>query len=71
MRGAVESPLFKAGDGRFGSIHGYACALCNEYDAHAPGDLCGRCSMSGPIVCTRCNGVQQQYGPCIHCETGR
>lgn len=49
----------------------YPCGLCNELDAQAPGDLCARCSMDGPIVCTRCGGVQQQYGPCIACETGR
>lgn len=71
MRAVKEPPLFAAGDSRHGSAHGYACALCNEYDAPGPGDLCGRCSLNGPIVCRTCGGVQGQYGPCIHCETGR
>lgn len=49
----------------------YPCGLCNELDAQASGDLCGRCSLNGPIVCRVCGGVQQQYGPCIACGSGR
>ena len=49
----------------------YPCAVCNDLAAQAPGDLCGFCSLTAVVVCTRCGGVQEQYGPCIHCETGR
>ncbi|UPK76408.1 hypothetical protein MU582_07170 [Nocardioidaceae bacterium SCSIO 66511] len=54
-----------------GAELGYPCAVCNDLTAQAPGDLCGFCSLTGVVMCTRCGGVQEQYGPCIHCETGR
>ena len=70
MRAMAEVPQFTAGDSRHGRV-GYACAVCNDLAAQAPGDLCGACSLTAVVVCTRCGGVQEQYGPCIHCESGR
>lgn len=49
----------------------YPCGLCNEFEVPAAGDLCPRCAGDQPIMCTRCGQIQLQYGPCIHCETGR
>lgn len=73
MRRLAESPLYEAADARFRGAEAYAypCAVCNAYEAQAPGDVCAACSGADPVVCSRCGGVQAQYGPCIHCETGR
>lgn len=72
----MPSPgLFTAtADGAAGAGHvtyGLPCGLCNEPTAQSPGDICGACSLTDPIVCRVCHNVQEQYGPCITCETSR
>lgn len=51
--------------------HTYPCGLCNEFDVDVAGDLCSRCLGVAVSVCSRCGRGREQYGPCVHCETGR